>query len=88
MLDHLDHGRTTATLVREFDHSPALHVNFEGSAQLLPGGDVFVGWGQQPYFTEFSAQGTQMFDARFIGANSSYRASSSPGGHNRRRRRR
>ncbi|MGA2929096.1 MAG: arylsulfotransferase family protein, partial [Solirubrobacteraceae bacterium] len=45
----------TATLVRQYTHAPALSSNFEGSAQLLPSGDVFVGWGQQPYFSEFNA---------------------------------
>ena len=41
---------------------------------MLPNGDVFVGWGQQPYFTEFSASGQQIFDARFTSNTSSYRA--------------
>ena len=41
------------TLVKQFEHSPALDTNFEGDAQVLPNGDMFVGWGQQPYFTEF-----------------------------------
>ena len=35
---------------------------------------MFVGWGQQPYFTEFNAAGKQMFDARFTSNTSSYRA--------------
>src|SRR5205823_13161366 len=39
-----------------------------------PGGDVFVGWGQQPYFTEFNSAGNMLFDARFNSNTSSYRA--------------
>jgi hypothetical protein len=42
--------------------------------QPLPGGDEFVGWGQQPYFSEFDPSGQMVFDARFVGDNSSYRA--------------
>jgi hypothetical protein len=64
----------TVTLVKQYQHSPALDTNFEGDAQPLPNGDMFVGWGQQPYFTEFSASGKQIFDARFTSNTSSYRA--------------
>ena len=64
----------TVTLVRQFEHSPGLSANFEGGAQVLPGGDLFVGWGQQPYFTEFNSAGQEVFDARFTSNTSSYRA--------------
>ncbi|HUA70583.1 MAG TPA: arylsulfotransferase family protein [Solirubrobacteraceae bacterium] len=68
-------GKTkTATLVSEDVHSPALAASFEGNVQELPGGDDFVGWGQQPYFSEFNSQGQVDFDGRFVGDNSSYRA--------------
>jgi Arylsulfotransferase (ASST) len=64
----------TVTLIRQFEHSPGLNTNFEGNAQLLPGNDLFVGWGQQPYFTEFNSAGQEVFDARFTSNTSSYRA--------------
>jgi Arylsulfotransferase (ASST) len=64
----------TATLIKQYTHSPPLNTNFEGNLQLLPNGDAFVGWGQQPYFTEFNAAGQQIFDARFTSNTSSYRA--------------
>jgi hypothetical protein len=64
----------TATLVSENQHSPALAAAFEGNVQALPGGDQFVGWGQQPYFSEYDAKGQMTFDARFVDSNSSYRA--------------
>jgi hypothetical protein len=66
--------RKTASLVRQYAHSPSLDTHFEGNAQVLPNGDVFVGWGQQPYFSEFSASGSEIFDARFTSNTSSYRA--------------
>jgi Arylsulfotransferase (ASST) len=71
---HLDGKTKTATLVAEDLHSPALAASFEGNVQELPGGDDFVGWGQQPYFTEFNAKGEVVFDGRFVDSNSSYRA--------------
>jgi uncharacterized membrane protein len=70
----LDDKAKTATLVSEDLHSPALAASFEGNLQPLTNGDEFVGWGQQPYFTEFNSQGAMVFDGRFVDANSSYRA--------------
>ncbi len=64
----------TATLVSDNQHSPTLAAAFEGNVQALPGGHQFVGWGQQPYFSEYNAKGQMMFDARFVDSNSSYRA--------------
>ena len=42
--------------------------------QLLSDGDVFMGWGQQPYFSEDNSAGQQIFDAHFIAPTGSYRA--------------
>jgi hypothetical protein len=70
----VNQSRKTASLVRQYSHTPALDTHFEGSAQVLPDGDMFVGWGQQPYFTEFTSSGKQIFDARFTSNTSSYRA--------------
>jgi outer membrane protein assembly factor BamB len=64
----------TATLVQTYDHSPTISANFEGGVQKLAGGEAFLGYGQKPYFTQFDAAGQEDFDARFVTANSSYRA--------------
>jgi hypothetical protein len=64
----------TATLVNEYGHSPGISANFEGSTQALSGGDVFLGWGQQPYFSEDTASGQQDLDAWFTVPTTSYRA--------------
>jgi hypothetical protein len=64
----------TATLTGEYFHHPGLTADFEGSAQALAGGDTFVGWGQQPYFSEFDPTGKLDFDAHFVAPTSSYRA--------------
>jgi hypothetical protein len=43
--------------------------------QVLPNGDVFVGWGRALHFSEFSHDGGEMlFDGRLPGGNRSYRA--------------
>jgi hypothetical protein len=64
----------TATVVGQRLHSPPLLASFEGDDQQLSDADDFVGWGQQPYFSEFNAKGKLVFDARFVGSNTTYRA--------------
>jgi arylsulfotransferase ASST len=70
----IDGKEKTATLVSQDVHAPALTASFEGNVQALHDGDEFVGWGQQPYFSEFDSSGEMVFDGRFVGDNSSYRA--------------
>jgi hypothetical protein len=70
----LNPGRKTATLLREDDHAPSLLADYEGNVQSLDSGDRVLGWGQQPYFTEYDARGQVVFDGRFVDGNSSYRA--------------
>ncbi len=74
MVVRLNDKSMTATLVDQQVHSPALAASFEGNVQGLPGGDDFLGWGQQPYFSEYDERGQVVFDGRFVGNNSSYRA--------------
>jgi len=64
--------------MREYRHSPPLLAHFEGNVQALATGDLFLGWGEQPYFTEFDPTGKIVFDARFVDANSSYRGFRAP----------
>jgi Arylsulfotransferase (ASST) len=59
-----DHAKR-ATLVRSYRHPKRLLVPFEGNAQFLPNGNVFVGWGAVPYFSEFDRRGRVVLDASF-----------------------
>jgi Arylsulfotransferase (ASST) len=70
----LDVRHKTARLVAQWLHSPPLLSEFEGSIQQLADNDHMVGWGQQPYFTEYDPDGHTVLDARFVGDTSSYRA--------------
>jgi Arylsulfotransferase (ASST) len=70
----LDDPAGTATLVTRLTHSPALVAESQGDVQGLSNGDWFVGWGQEPYFSEFGAQGQLLFDAHFPKHDESYRA--------------
>jgi arylsulfotransferase ASST len=62
------------SLVRRDYHSPRIHAGYEGSAQLLPNGNMFVGWGDTRAFSEYSPGGHQIFNGSFLGPINSYRA--------------
>lgn len=69
----LDMSTMTATLVRRYEHDPPLLAGSQGNMQGLPDGNWMVGWGQEPYFTEFSAAGQPVFDAHLPAGYESYR---------------
>jgi hypothetical protein len=64
----------TATVAGQDLHSPSLLAQFEGNDQALSNGDSFIGWGEQPYFSEYNSRGQLVFDGHFVGANTNYRA--------------
>ena len=70
----LDVKRRTARVVYQREHNPPLLSSYEGDEQELRNGDDFVGWGQQPYFSEYTAKGKLDFGGRFVDDNITYRA--------------
>jgi hypothetical protein len=70
----LDRRRKYARLVRQYAHPRGLLAPFMGNAQVLPRGDVVVGWGGQPFVTEFRRDGGVRFDARLPVGGQNYRA--------------
>jgi hypothetical protein len=68
----LDLSHMTATLVSSFNHSTPLLAASQGDFQSLAGGNWFVGWGQEPYFSEFAPEGRLLFDAHLPAAYQSY----------------
>jgi hypothetical protein len=70
----LDERRRTTTLLREYRHPSPLLATSQGSLQILPNGNVFIGWGAEPYVSEFSADGELLFDAQLGKDYLSYRA--------------
>jgi hypothetical protein len=74
----LDLKKKTAIRVAQYEHTPALVANVEGNVEQLPNYDDFVGWGNNPYFSEFTENGKMIFDARFVSHNITYRAYRDP----------
>ncbi|MET9394896.1 arylsulfotransferase family protein [Streptomyces sp. NPDC006624] len=78
----LDFRDRRATVDRTYYHRPPLVSPTQGNTQVLPNGNVFMGWGQSPYYSEYKGEGNtprdagrnQIYDVRLPGANISYRA--------------
>jgi hypothetical protein len=70
----VDEVAMKATLIAEYARPDRLLAETQGNVQVLPDGNVFVGWGSEPYFSEFSRDGRLLFDASFPPAVESYRA--------------
>jgi hypothetical protein len=70
----LNMSTMTASLVGRFRHTPPLRSEGEGSAQILPDHNFFIGWGQQPVFTEYAPNGREIFNGSFPLGITSYRA--------------
>jgi hypothetical protein len=71
-VDPLTHGVSVQAQYLHPGHP--LLADSQGNMQALPNGDWFVGWGQQPDFSEFSASGRLLFDASLPSGYESYRA--------------
>jgi hypothetical protein len=64
----------TASFVTDYGDGVYPSADYMGNEQPLAGGNVFVGWGSDPYFTEFTRSGTPLLDAVLPGHDLSYRA--------------
>ena len=69
----LDENAKTATFVKEqtlYD----LIAGTQANQQLLPNGNTFIGWGQQPFLSEHTRAGKLLLSVRYTDPASSYRA--------------
>jgi hypothetical protein len=69
----LDEERMRASLVREYTHPDKQYADAAGNMQVLPNGNVFVGWGRALAISEFSKDGELLFDLRVSPEHRSYR---------------
>jgi hypothetical protein len=74
----LDMHSMRASLKHAYTHSPPVLASAEGNMQLLPNGNVLVGWGTAPAFSEYDPSGNQIWDGLFTAPNTSYRAYRKP----------
>jgi Arylsulfotransferase (ASST) len=69
----LDETAKTASLVKAYARPVGILATSQGNMQVLPNGNILVGWGSQPYVSEFSPDGRLLYDATFPAAIQSYR---------------
>ncbi|MGH9291971.1 MAG: MFS transporter [Acidimicrobiales bacterium] len=70
----LDRNNHTASILHEYPHDPNLESSYMGSVELLANGNVFVGWGAEPYFSEYTGSGRLLLDGVLPNPDLSYRA--------------
>lgn len=72
---HVNEDTRRASLVRQYAPPVPILSSALGSVQQLANGNVFVGWGEQPYFTEYRPDGSIAFSGHLDGAGTfDYRA--------------
>lgn len=74
----LNASAMTVSLLSSFVHPKLLVSPSQGDFQPLPDRSWFVGWGQEPYLSEYSAGGSLLFDAHMPKTYQSYTALKSP----------
>ena len=78
----LHYQNMTVNEVRTYYHDPMLIVASQGDVQKLSNGNQLIGWGQQPYLSEYTDLGNTaiqpslnlLYDMQFPSQNISYRA--------------
>ncbi|MGH2904096.1 MAG: arylsulfotransferase family protein [Solirubrobacteraceae bacterium] len=78
LLLKLDFAKRTAGEVHEYLLPKPELAGSQGSIQLESNGNVFVGWGQLPQFSEYTSSGQLVYEGTFTDADESYRAYRSP----------
>ncbi len=68
----------TTTVLESFVHPDRLAAPSQGNTQVLPNGNVFVGWGPRTYCTEFNKNGEAVFDLFYSAVNVTYRCYRDP----------
>lgn len=75
LVEQVDVSHRTVKLLHAYVNNPPVLAGSQGSVEPLSSGDTVVGWGQEPWVTEFdSSSGKIVFDAHLPKAEQSYRA--------------
>jgi hypothetical protein len=70
----VDETARTARLAHAYRPPKRRLASAMGSMQTLPNGHVLVGWGTEPYASEFAADGRLVSDVQMLAGKQSYRA--------------
>ncbi len=64
----------TVSMLARYQQLDKLSAAYMGDMEPLPNGNVFVGWGSQPYFSEYTKSGKLLLEGTLPGPDLSYRA--------------
>ena len=70
----VDPATRTASLVAQYSLGSSFDADYMGDVQPLANGNVFVGWGSQPEFSEYSRSGQLLMNAALPIPDLTYRA--------------
>jgi EmrB/QacA subfamily drug resistance transporter len=70
----LDQQARTATLSSQYSLGSDFDAEYMGDTQPLANGNVLVGWGSEPYFSEFARGGKLLAEGELPGPDLTYRA--------------
>jgi hypothetical protein len=74
----VDQSAKKATFLHEFSKGASFDADYMGSSQALPNGGQFVGWGSEPYLSEYGPDGKLLLDVVLPRPDLSYRATLEP----------
>ncbi len=74
----LDQATRTATFAAQFPGDGNFESEFMGATEPLANGNAFIGWGSEPYLSEYSRSGQELLEGRFPEPDLSYRAMVEP----------
>jgi Arylsulfotransferase (ASST) len=69
----LNMSTKTATRAAQYTRGTKFNAAFLGNTDLLPNGNVAIGWGSQPFFSEVTSTGNVLLDAAFPNPDVNYR---------------
>jgi EmrB/QacA subfamily drug resistance transporter len=75
---NVDRSARTATLLAQYSGGNRFETEYMGDTQPLTNRNTFVGWGSEPYFSEYGPSGQQLLEANFPGPDLSYRETIEP----------
>jgi hypothetical protein len=64
----------SATVAHQYKHANTNVILTMGSFRVIGPGHAFIGWGQAPYFSEYTKGGTMIYDAAMPKGDITYRA--------------
>jgi EmrB/QacA subfamily drug resistance transporter len=70
----LDQHTHTATLAAQYSRGADFDAAYMGDTERLANGNTFVGWGSEPYFSEYDRSGRVLLEGELPGPNLTYRA--------------